>query len=65
METKTRTIVKSLTFRVIAFSVTAPFVGVSIAVGLQVFLLCAYYAHERLWMKIEWGKQPFFNDRKV
>ena len=65
METKTRTVVKSLTFRVIAFSVTAPFVGVSIAVGLQLFLLCAYYIHERLWMKIKWGLKPFFNDRTV
>ena len=62
METKTRTVVKSLTFRIIAFSVTAPFVGVSIAVGLQLFLLGAYYVHERLWMRVNWGKEPFFND---
>jgi uncharacterized membrane protein len=61
METKIRTVVKSLTFRVIAFSVTAPFVGVTVAVGLQVFLLCAYYVHERLWMRVKWGKEPFFN----
>jgi uncharacterized membrane protein len=47
---------KSLIFRVVAFSVTAPFVGVKIAIGLQLFLLCAYYIHERLWMKVSWGK---------
>ena len=56
METKTRTITKSLTFRAVAFSVTAPFVGVKIAIGLQLFLLLAYYVHERLWMKVDWGK---------
>ena len=56
METRTRTIVKSLTFRIIAFSITAPFVGAKIAIGIQLFLLCAYYFHERLWMKVRWGK---------
>lgn len=56
METKTRTIIRSITFRLIALAVTVPFVGIKIAIGIQLILLVAYYIHERLWMRVDWGK---------
>lgn len=56
METKTRTMIRAITFRLIALTVTIPIVGLKIALGIQLILLIAYYIHERLWMKIEWGR---------
>jgi len=40
----------------IALAVTIPIVGLKIAVGIQLILLVAYYIHERVWMRVEWGK---------
>jgi len=56
METKTRTIIRAITFRLIALAITIPIVGLKIAIGIQLILLVAYYFHERLWMKVEWGR---------
>ena len=56
METKTRTLIRAITFRMIALAVTIPIVGLKIAVGIQLILLVAYYIHERVWMRVEWGK---------
>lgn len=56
METKTRTIIKALTFRIMALAITIPFVGWKIALWLQLILLAVYYVHERFWMRIHWGK---------
>ena len=56
METKTRTIARAITFRLIALAVTIPIVGLKIAIGIQLILLVAYYFHERLWMRVDWGK---------
>ena len=57
METKTRTIARAITFRLIALAITIPIVGLKIAVGIQLILLVAYYFHERLWMRVEWGRE--------
>lgn len=56
METKTRTIARAITFRLIALAVTVPIVGWKIAVGIQLVLLAAYYIHERVWLNINWGR---------
>lgn len=57
METRTRTITRAITFRLIALAITTPIVGLKIAVGIQLILLFAYYFHERLWMKVNWGRE--------
>jgi len=40
----------------IALAVTIPIVGLKIALGIQLILLVAYYIHERIWMRVEWGR---------
>jgi len=64
METRKRSIVKSITFRIIATLLTFIVVwiftkdivvssGVTIAENL--IKMIAYYFHERAWIKIKWG----------
>jgi uncharacterized membrane protein len=65
METHARTIAKSLTWRTWAFFITALVVWVATrrlefaaTIGLAdtAIKLFAYYAHERLWLRIPFGK---------
>jgi uncharacterized membrane protein len=56
MESKLRTLVKSLSFRIVALLITAPIIGFNLALGIQIILFFAYYLHERVWLKINWGK---------
>lgn len=65
MSNKTRSLVKSLTYRIIAFTVlilitwyvTGDFFQTTfISVTFQTIQLVLYYIHERLWEKIAWGK---------
>jgi uncharacterized membrane protein len=64
METRKRSIVKSITFRIIATIITMLLVWIftkdivlSSSIGiLEVILkLIAYYLHERAWSFISWG----------
>jgi uncharacterized membrane protein len=66
METHARTIAKSLTWRTWAFVITALVVWVATrrlefaaTIGLAdtAIKLFAYYAHERLWLKISFGRR--------
>ena len=66
METRSRTIIKSLTWRVIALVITTTVVWVATgkvelaaSVGLAdtAIKLAVYYAHERCWLKVQFGKQ--------
>lgn len=56
MESKLRTLIKSFSFRLVALTITAPIIGFQIALGIQIILFFAYYLHERVWLKISWGK---------
>ncbi|MDP6044706.1 MAG: DUF2061 domain-containing protein [Phycisphaerae bacterium] len=65
METRSRTIVKSLTWRVTALVITMTVVLVvtgkvelAATVGLAdtAIKLVVYYAHERCWLKVHFGK---------
>ena len=65
MSNKTRSLVKSLTYRIIAFTVlilitwyaTGDFFKTTfISVTFQTIQLVLYYIHERLWEKIALGK---------
>jgi len=66
IETKKRSLVKSITWRIICIVVsiiTAYFltgkIDVSVAIGTiyNGITMTLYYLHERFWNKLEWGKQ--------
>lgn len=56
METKKRTIVRSITYRIIALLITALWTGLFDAILIHIILTCIFYIHERIWLKIEWEK---------
>lgn len=65
METYKRTIVRMLTYRAIAWVFTILwtylFTGnlvnaTGFATALHLLLSIDYYIHERIWLKIKWGK---------
>lgn len=57
-ETHKRTIIRAITWRVVATLVTAAWTGLSGAIVINIFMTVAHYIHERLWLRINWGKQP-------
>ena len=65
-ETKKRTVVRMLTYRVTAWLFTILwtylFTGnlgeaTGFATLLHILLSVDYYIHERIWLKIKWGRQ--------
>jgi uncharacterized membrane protein len=56
-ETHKRTIIRAITWRIVATLVTAVWTGLSGAIVINIFMTVAHYIHERLWLKINWGKQ--------
>lgn len=67
METKRRSLAKALSWRVIAWSITASVaylftgkVAFALSIGFADSLLkiFAYYMHERTWMSIDYGREP-------
>ena len=68
METRRRTIVKAASYRVFGTLVTTLigwFVTGSIGAGLGIGLadsalkIGVFYAHERLWHRVHWGRLPY------
>ncbi len=66
METKKRSIVKSITWRVtgivilllIAYLITGNMKETGIiTVIFHIIMVTLYYLHERIWIKINWGKE--------
>ncbi len=64
-ESKSRSIVKSLIYRILSIIGTSILTWLitkdiqktlSITVAIQIFLIIIYYSHERIWNKINWGK---------
>lgn len=56
MDTQKRSLTKTLTYRIAAILATIPFTGVATALGIHVILAVLYYIHERVWLKIDWGR---------
>lgn len=65
MESHTRTIVKSITWRFVALTITTTVawvvthkaeVAASIGVADTLIKLLAYYGHERVWLKVNFGR---------
>lgn len=55
-ETHKRTLIRAITWRIVATLVTAVWTGLSGAIVINIFMTVAHYIHERLWLKINWGK---------
>jgi hypothetical protein len=51
-----RTIVRALTYRIVALLITAIWTGLSDAVIIHVILTAVHYGMERVWLKIKWGR---------
>ena len=57
VESHKRTLVRAMTYRVIALLITAAWTGISSAILIHIILTAVHYIHERLWININWGKQ--------
>jgi uncharacterized membrane protein len=64
-ETHRRTIVRMITYRLTAWLLTVPIMywltgnleeSVGGSVLIHIVLSLDYYIHERIWLKIKWGK---------
>ena len=55
-ETHKRTIVRAICWRIVATLITAAYTGISGAIIINIWMTLAHYIHERLWLKIKWGK---------
>jgi hypothetical protein len=56
VETKQRTLVRTVSYRIIALLITAIWTGLSDAVIIHIILTAVHYGLERIWLKINWGK---------
>jgi len=57
METHKRTLVRAISWRIVATLVTAAFTGLSGAIVINIFMTLAHYIHERAWLRIGWGRE--------
>ena len=57
-ETKRRTVIRTLTYRIIALLITAVWTGLNDAVIIHIVLTLVHYVFERCWLRISWGKIP-------
>jgi uncharacterized membrane protein len=66
METHKRTIARMVSYRITAFLLTIPFTyyltgnwfsAFEGSALLHIALTADYYIHERIWLKIKWGKK--------
>jgi uncharacterized membrane protein len=55
-ETHTRTIARTVTYRLIALLITALWTGLKTATLIHIVLTAVHYIHERFWLMIKWGK---------
>ena len=51
-----RTVVRTVSYRIIALLITAIWTGLSDAIVIHIILTTVHYAMERLWLKINWGR---------
>ena len=56
IETKTRSIVKAITWRIVATIIAYLWVGLEAAIIINIIQTVAYYFHERAWVHINWGR---------
>ena len=52
-EDKIRTIIRTITYRIIALLITALWTGLTDAIFIHIILTVVHYVHERIWLKIK------------
>jgi uncharacterized membrane protein len=50
-----RTVVRALTYRIVALLITALWTGLGNAIIIHIILTAVHYVHERVWLKVKWG----------
>ena len=55
VETKSRTLFRTISYRIIALLITAIWTGLNNAILIHIILTIVHYFFERLWLKIKWG----------
>jgi hypothetical protein len=55
MEIKKRTIIRTISYRIIALLITAIWTGLNNAILIHIILTVVHYVMERTWLKIKWG----------
>jgi len=63
-ETRKRSLLKAITFRVIEIAIdtiilsffVVPHVAIGLAVGMECICFILHYLFERIWNKVNWGK---------
>lgn len=55
-ETHSRTIVRTISYRLTALLITAIWTGLGDAIIIHIILTAVHYVFERLWLRIDWGK---------
>ena len=55
METKIRTLARTISYRIVALLITAIWTGLSSAILIHIILTGVHYVFERIWLKIKWG----------
>jgi uncharacterized membrane protein len=55
-ELRKRTLVRAISYRIIALLITAIWTGLSDAVVIHIILTAVHYGLERIWLKIKWGR---------
>jgi hypothetical protein len=55
-ETHTRTIARTVSYRIAALLITALWTGLGEAVAIHFVLAILQYVMERVWLKVKWGK---------
>ena len=70
-ETKKRTIARMISYRITAWSFTIFYTwlftgsigqATGFATVLHILLSIDYYVHERIWLKIKWGRSNILKD---
>lgn len=56
IETHSRTVVRTVSYRLIALLITALWTGLGDAIAIHFVLALLQYVMERAWLKIQWGK---------
>lgn len=56
-ETHSRTIARTVSYRLVALLITALWTGLGEAVAIHFVLAIVQYTMERVWLRVNWGKQ--------
>ena len=56
IESHKRTVVRAISYRIIALIITALWTGLSDAIVIHLVLTAVHYIHERIWIKVRWER---------